>query len=124
MPPQIDQRPYARNKSANGLVESPPPKSVISDQEILRRGCPGAPKKEAVPEKRKRYRSTGFAVIDDHDDDPGRDDDDDPKPLFPRMIFPVDVEGLPRPTPRRLKPGGRPPYMPLSPAKDTKAGAP
>ena len=122
MPPQIDQRPYARNKCSKGPIESPPPTSVISDQEILRRGCPGAPKKDPPTGSRKRYRPTEFVVIDDDDD--GRDDNEEPKPLFPRMLFPVDVEGLPRPTATRLRPRGAPPCLPFSPVKDNKAAVP
>jgi hypothetical protein len=112
MAPQIDRRPFVRNKNSKGPVESPPPKSVISDLEILRRGCPGAPKKLPLSESRKRYRSTSFVVIDDDE----RDDDARVESLVPRQLFPVSVEGLPKPTARRALPRQVPsPSRPMSP---------
>lgn len=112
MPPQIDRRPFVRNKNSKGPVESPPPKSIVSDQEILRRGCPGAPKKEPPSGSRKRYRPTGFVVIDDDE----RNDDARVEPLVPRQLFPVSVEGLPKPTARRALPRQLPsPSRPMTP---------
>jgi hypothetical protein len=60
-------------------------------------GLPWTSKKEPLTASRKRYRPTGFAVIDDDDDD--EEELMTPQmPLFPRQLFPVSVDGLPRPT--------------------------
>jgi hypothetical protein len=114
MPPQIDRRPFVRNANSKGPVESPPPKAIISDQDIVRRGCPGAPKKEPPSGSRKRYRPCGFVVIDDDE----RDDDEHVEAPRPRQLFPPSVEGLPKPTARRVHHFQLPsPSQPMSPNK-------
>lgn len=116
MPPQIDRRPFARHANSEGPVESPPPKAVISDQEIVRRGCPGAPKKEPPSGSRKRYRPTSFVVIDDDE----RDDEARVEALLPRQLFPLSVDGLPKPTARRVPlPQVLSQRRPVSPHKNT-----
>jgi hypothetical protein len=108
MPPQIDQRPYARNSknsSKQGPVDSPPPKAIVSDQEILKRGCPKAPRKEPPTNRKRRIsRPTSFLVIPDDRDDHREDDEDEPM-AQPRQLFPAPppVADIPRPTARRMR---------------------
>ena len=98
MPPQIDRRPFVRSANSKGPVESPPPIAVISDHDIVRRGCPGAPKKEPPSGSRKRYRPSVFLAIGDDE----KDDDEQAESPLPRQLFPHSVDGLPKPTAIRV----------------------
>jgi hypothetical protein len=100
-------------------IESPPPNSVISERDVLQRGCPGAPKKEAPYSnysfpmscrRRQRERNEDNCITHHlsarrrhypQEDDP--ESEDDPPRLIQR-ILPCSVEGITRPTARRLQP--------------------
>jgi hypothetical protein len=114
MTPSIDRNPYARKRMA-ASYGSPPPAKIVTEEQIIQRGCPGAPRKtESISRKRVRQRSPNTYIVMnmmgedvDDDDDDGREE---PVRMLPRHMFPpsspTHVQDVPRPTPRRALPSG------------------
>eukprot|EP00545_Synedropsis_sp_CCMP1620_P014864 CAMPEP_0119010070 /NCGR_PEP_ID=MMETSP1176-20130426/4774_1 /TAXON_ID=265551 /ORGANISM="Synedropsis recta cf, Strain CCMP1620" /LENGTH=134 /DNA_ID=CAMNT_0006962675 /DNA_START=76 /DNA_END=480 /DNA_ORIENTATION=- len=118
MAPHIDLRPYVRKRMAAN-AESPPPAEIVTEEQILQRGCPGAPRKqEPTSRKRSRHGEPHICLIMSMMGDKGVDRDG-PVRMQPRQLFPASpthVQDVPRPTPRRALPSrGYPPQNQSAP---------